>query len=300
MAKVASAASPITTNQNAAVLAKEGIRLTLGRMRGWLKALEDKSHVHPVRGDIIQGARKEGDRGFQPCRPERATLRVGMKLDIGVQDAGKPSVKPMTRCSPSHPRMRWSRNSFRTWRTCAPFVSNLPQREQWAFDGIIAREFDDGTRVAPEWAYQRGNLQAVKRGLDAAVDRFSKPLMRINRNSAGPEAGPAGILDLIARSNPQKRSRTATVNKAYANFKRIQRAASSVANPDGFYPCPTEQRCKSPGQVEGQAGVFGGTALMQDLTRPCKASNALIDSRYGTAGRTLANIMNPINWPEWW
>ena len=36
---------------------------------------------------------------------------------------------------------------------------------------------------------------------------------------------------------------------------------------------------------------------MQDLTAPPKKRNALIVPDSGTAGRTLANILNPINWP---
>ena len=84
----------------------------------------------------------------------------------------------------------------------------------------------------------RGNLQAVKRGLMLPSTGSPNQAMRINRNSAGPEAGPQEFLDLIARSNPQNAQELATVNKAYANFKRIQRAASSVANLTGFLPLP--------------------------------------------------------------
>ena len=78
MAKAASAASPITTNQNAAVLAKEGIRLTPGaECGGWLKALEDKATSIPFVGDIIQGARKKGIEDFNRAALERATFPVG-------------------------------------------------------------------------------------------------------------------------------------------------------------------------------------------------------------------------------
>ena len=73
-------------------------------------------------------------------------------------------------------------------------VSNPPNAKQRAFDGIIAREFDDGTRGCSEWAYQRGKPVPVKRGLDAAVDRFSKSNDAYQiRTRAGPETGPAGI-----------------------------------------------------------------------------------------------------------
>jgi len=303
IAKATGASSPITTNPNAAILAGEGIRLTPGQNAGgWLKALEDKATSIPFVGDIIQGARKKGIEDFNRAALERATLPGGVVNEIGhqgVQDArqalGQAYDQVLAKSSANAMEPQFIQNMA----NLRALVSNLPQREQRAFDGIIAREFDDGTRVAPNGLINAENLQAVKRGLDAAVDRFSK-----SNDAYQSELGQAlkqarqEFLDLIARSNPQNAQELATVNKAYANFKRIQRAASSVANPDGvFTPAQLNNAVKALDKSKDKRAFSEGTALMQDLTGPAKQvmPSSIPDS--GTAGRTLANVLNPINWP---
>lgn len=303
VAKAASAASPITTNPNAAVLAKEGIRLTPGQNAGgWLKALEDKATSIPFVGDIIQGARQRGVEDLNRAALKRATLPGGSVNEIGhqgVQDArqalGQAYDQVLSKSSANAMEPQFIQNMA----NLRALVSNLPAKEQKAFDAIIAREFDDGTRVAQNGLINSENLQAVKRGLDAAVDRFSR-----SNDAYQAELGQAlkqarqEFLDLIGRANPQNAQELSQINKAYANFKRVQRAASSVATQEGvFTPAQLNNAVKALDKSKDKRAFSEGAALMQDLAGAAKQSMTSGVPDSGTAGRTLANIMNPINWP---
>ena len=93
---------------------------------------------------------------------------------------------------------------------------------------------------------------------------------------------------LSMRANPQLAPELQAVNTGWANFKRVQKAASSVAAEDGvFSPAQLHNAVKAADRSKDKARFAEGNALMQDLSAAGKnlLSNKVPNS--GTVDRTL-------------
>ena len=107
---------------------------------------------------------------------------------------------------------------------------------------------------------------------------------------------------LSVRSNPDLGDELAAINRGWANFKRVQKAASSVAAEDGvFSPAQLHSAVKAADRSKDKARFAEGNALMQDLSAAGKnvLSNRVPNS--GTADRLLAGggalasyLVNPL------
>lgn len=302
MASAIGSAAPIAANPNASLLAREGVQLTPGQNAGgWLKAIEDKATSIPFVGDIIQGARKRGVEDFNRAALRRATLPGGAVNEIGhqgVMDARQALSQAYDQVLAKSSANAMEPTFIQNMANLRNMVSNLPAKEQRAFDAIIAREFDDGTRVAPNGLINAENLQAVKRGLDAAVDRFSR-----SNDAYQAELGQAlkqarqEFMDLVSRANPQNAQELAAVNKGWANYSRVRDAAASVANPEGiFTPAQLHHAVKVQDKSKNKRAFSEGTALMQDLSGAGRQAMTSGVPDSGTAGRLYQNIFNPVNW----
>ena len=123
--------------------------------------------------------------------------------------------------------------------------------------------------------------------------------MRINQAPGEPEAGPAGI------PRPDCSVSTHKTLKNLPRSTRHMQTSSVFSGPhrplltldESFYPAQLNNAAKALDKSKDKRAFSEGTALMQDLTGPAKQvmPSSIPDS--GTAGRTLANILNPINWP---
>ena len=93
---------------------------------------------------------------------------------------------------------------------------------------------------------------------------------------------------LSVRSNPDLGDELAAINRGWANFKRVQKAASSVAAEDGvFSPAQLHSAVKAADRSKDKARFAEGNALMQDLSA---AGKNILNNRVpnsGTADRLL-------------
>ena len=104
----------------------------------------------------------------------------------------------------------------------------------------------------------------------------------------------AVILHLVTRANPQNATELAAIDKAYANFKRIQRAAAGVGTEDGvFTPAQLLSAAKAMDRTKDKRAFSEGTALLQDLAAAGKEVMPSKVPDSGTAGRLLSNITTP-------
>lgn len=91
---------------------------------------------------------------------------------------------------------------------------------------------------------------------------------------------------LAERNNPHLADELAKVNAGYANFKRLERAASYVGAEDGvFSPANLQSAVKALDRSKDHGRFARGDAYMQDLSDAAKTvlGNKVPDS--GTAGR---------------
>jgi hypothetical protein len=292
--KLFGAARPIARNQDAGVLAREGISLTPGQNAGGvLKSLEDKFTSIPFVGDVIQNARKRGVEDFNRAAIRRATL-PGMDVD-GIGNTAIQELRQGLGSAYDDVLSRSSANALdpqfvQEMASLRSMVSALPKKEQQAFDGIIQREINQ--RMAPNGMVNAENLQAVKSGMGGQIDNFATSSDGYQRQLAQAlKQADAEFRSLVSRTNPQNAAELKAIDTAYANFKRIQRAASGVGAENGvFTPAQLHNAVKAMDKTKDKRAFSEGTAMLQDLTSAGKATLPSKVPDSGTTGRLAANV----------
>lgn len=91
------------------------------------------------------------------------------------------------------------------------------------------------------------------------------------------------------RTNPNSAERLQAINLGYANFKRMQRAASSVAADEGvFTPAMLQNAVKAADRSKDKARFAEGNALMQDLS---SAGKSMLQNKVPNSGTTDRLLM---------
>lgn len=289
-------ARPAVVNPNVRMLADEGIGLTPGQNAGgMLKSFEDKATSVPILGNVINNARRRGIEDFNRAAISRATL-PGMQVEgVGngaVQDlrqglgAAYDDVLSRSSANATEPQYVQNMNSLRA------MVSALPEREQRAFDNIIQREI--GERMAPNGMVNAENLQAAKSGMGEQISNFTSSTDGYQRQlGQALKQADAEFRDLVSRANPQNAQDLQAIDQAYANFKRIQRAASGVGADEGvFTPAQLHNAVRAMDKTKDKRAFSEGNALLQALTAAGKdvMPSKIPDS--GTAGRMMGNLFS--------
>ncbi len=296
LARTLSSAAPIAANPNAATLAREGIGLTPGQNAGGvLKNLEDKATSIPLVGNVINNARMRGVEDFNRAAMARASLPGQPVTEIGRngvaavrQQLGDAydNILSQTSVNTLEPQFVQQLASLRQ------MVSALPQREQRAFDTIIDRELGD--RLAQNGMLNAENLQAAKSGLTQQIDNFSTATDGYQRQlGQALKQAREELQQLVARSNPSNAADLKAIDTAYANFKRIQRAAASQGAEEGvFTPAQLSSAVKAMDKSKDKRAFSEGTALLQDLTDAAKTVMPSKVPDSGTAGRLMQNLFS--------
>lgn len=292
-----SRAAPAAVNPNVRLLSDEGIGLTPGQNAGgWLKSMEDKATSIPLVGDVINSARRRGLTEFNAAAIERAKL-PGMQVE-GVGSGAVQDLRQGLGAAYDDVLSRSSANALDTdfvnkMASLRSMVSSLPAKEQKAFDAIIDREI--GGRMAPNGMVNAENLQAVKSALGNEAKNFSTSTDAYQRQlGQALKQADQEFRDLVTRANPQNATELAAIDKAYANFKRIQKAASGVGTEEGvFTPAQLHNAVKAMDRTKDKRAFSEGDALLQDLSAAGKdvMPSKIPDS--GTAGRMLGNMTTP-------
>ena len=278
---------------NVAALQSEDVTMTPGQILGGaVNRMEEKAQSIPFLGDAITAARKRGDLSFQKAAIDRAAAPIGADIRGTGYDAiaelsdkigqAYDKVLPQTAVNVLDPAFVNKMSNLRS------MVQNLPAQEAQQFDNIIAREIDQ--RIAPNGVLSGQNLKDAWAALRDAGQKFSK----------SPDAYQADLGSAIKQAFNELKTQVETTNPAavvselknadlaYANFKRLQRAASSIgANEGNFSPAQLNAAVKAADWSKDKAQFAKGDALMQDLSR---AGKDVLTTKYpdsGTAGRWI-------------
>lgn len=224
-----SRAAPAAVNPNVRLLADEGNRSDARGQNagGWLKSMEDKATSIPLVGDVINSARRRGLTEFNAAAIERAKL-PGMQVE-GVGSGAVQDLRQGLGAAYDDVLSRSNANALDSdfvnkMASLRSMVSSLPAKEQKAFDAIIDREI--GGRMAPN-----GMVNGEPAGGQVGPWQRGKELFDQHRRLSAParasaQAGRSRVsANLVTRANPQNATELAAIDKAYANFKRIQKAA---------------------------------------------------------------------------
>ena len=297
MAGVGRVISPnASVNDRVRKLLDTGIRLTPGQALGGLAArTEDKARSFFGLGDAITAAQRRGEHDLNT-----AVINGGLEL------VGPMAQMPSRVLSPGHdsiaqlrataqkaydnlvPNLHADLNDtqfYSSIQLLRNHIAQMPQQEQDAINHIIDREV--GHRMDPAGRLIGTNLQDAMTAVRDHATSFGRSSSKYERDAGEAlKAFHGELRDLLERTNPQYANEFSKINTAYRILKTVDRAASSVASPEGvFTPSQFHSAVKAGDFSKDKRAFSEGGAFLQDLSGPAKA---LMSSHYndsGTAGR---------------
>lgn len=285
-------------------LRKEGITPTPGQvLGGGAKATEEKLTSLPFVGDAIKAGQTRAIEDLNRAVADRSLKPIGEKLpkDLIGRDA-----------------LDYVESALKSKYNA--LLPNLTVKGDKQFSDDVAKlsaMIKNGS-IDPKYAsafdrYMRSNVLNKFKGQNALTGETFKQIesdigQQASRlaQSQDPDARlladayrevQSNMRNMLARSNPQASNELKAINTGYANFKRMQRASSSVAAEDGvFSPAQLQSAVKALDKSKDKASFARGDALMQDLSDPAKAVLANKIPNSGTADRgflSLAQLLDP-------
>ena len=277
-------------NADIKLLQQEGVSLTPGQALGgaWNSA-EQKLSSLPVVGSMIEKARSKGVEDFNKAALNRALKPIGEAADetgnAGIAAAKEAfsraydDVIPKLKLDAIDPSLVGRLANLRS------MVQSLPEREAKAFDAVIAREIDG--RIAPNGVLSGQNLKDALAAIREQGKKFS-----ISPDAYQSDLGQAfkqlhkELLDDMMAKNGALGQQLKKVDTGYANFKRAERAASSVGNAGGdFTPAQLFNATKALDRSKDKGAFARGQALMQDLAGAGKRVIGNTEANSKTADR---------------
>ncbi len=297
LAPVAGAAARLispkaSTDAEIAALRAAGVRPTVGQTLGGVaNSVEEKLQSVPILGDAIRAARGRATDDFRAAAMDRAAAPVGSSVKglDGGEAIGELSKRIGQAYDDVLPKM--SVNALdpefvNKMANLRGMVKSLPAEEARQFDAIIAREIDG--RLAKNGVLSGQNLKDAWISLRELSAKFQKSPDAYQQQLG--DAVKQAFTELkthVTQSNSaQNVSALKNADLAWANFKRLQRAAGAIGAEDGqFSPAQLQAAVKAMDRSKDKAQFARGDALMQDLSAVGKKrlSNKVPDS--GTAGR---------------
>lgn len=283
-----------STNAERALLRSEGVdQLSVGQtLGGAANAIEEKAQNLPFVGSMIEKARQRGTDQLESAGWRRVGEPIGATIEgrghAGVKEAADKIGAEYEKVLPKMAVNVLDEEFLGRMGSLRAMVQTLPQREREQFDAVLAREIDG--RLTPNGTLGGQALKDAWIALREQGKKFSR-----SQDGYQQDLGQAfrqafqELKDHVgATNNASNVSALKNADFAWANFKRMQRAASSVAA-EGGRPSPAQMHSavKALDSSKDKARFAEGDALMQDLTSAGKSvlTNKVPDS--GTAGRGL-------------
>lgn len=293
-----------STNADLAKLKSEGVTPTIGQTLGgrW-NALEEKAQSIPILGDFIANARGNSLQQFNNAAINRASGKVGAKVDGSGQEAVAQAGDAL---SAAYEASKKAIGHFQIDKQGAQELGNLQQLAQ-SLQPAERKAFNDAWSKLKSEVSQNGSVTADSFGrldsfLSKEVGRFGKSSDAYQQQAADAFKELQRILNENAlRANPDAAKLKAAADAGWANLVRVEGAAKAAKNTNGVFTpgqlnTAIQQADRS---VRGRA-VARGQALMQDLSNAGqnvignKVPNSFTTDRALLAGGGLgAGFLNP-------
>jgi hypothetical protein len=297
-----------SVNPQLQLLRDSGVRPTVGQsLGGWANRLEEKAQSIPILGDAIsyarQGAATDLNRAAanRALEPIKKTLPDGLKGNDAVLYVRKAMNDAYDDILPKL-----------TVKQDAPYKQAVGGLKQMVNQGAIS----PNARSAFQ-RFMKSEVDPLFQGQQAMTGETfkrvqSKVTEQIQRAAGSTDADQRLLSDaykelgsqlnaLSIRSNPMLAPKLTAINTGYANFKRLQRASSSVAAEDGvFTPAMLHNAVKATDRSKDKARFAEGNALMQDLSAAGKnllgskvPNSGTVDRAMLGAGALGSGLFNP-------
>lgn len=284
-----------STNEAVQLLRSEGVRPTLGQTAGGtINKIEERAMSLPFVGDSIASARRRAENEMNAAVANRALAPIKQKLPEGV--AGREAVSYVkTALGDAYddllPKLtaKADQQFMTEVGSLRKMVStgSIDPRAAASFDRIL--KADVLGKFKGQGAMTGQTLKQVESDLSAQISRLGQSTDADQRlvGDALKEVQ-SSIRSMLQRSNPQQAETLSKINQGYANFKRMERAASYVGAEDGaFSSANLQSAVKALDRSKDKGGFARGDALMQDLS---DASKSVLGNRVpnsGTADRLM-------------
>lgn len=292
-----------STNPALQSLRSEGITPTPGQVLGGAAArTEEKLASLPIVGDAINNAKTRAVGELNRAAANRALSPVGEALPEGV--VGREAVEFV---GDTLGRKYDELLPGMTVRADKEFGDNIRNLSAMLRDGSLDPKYAAGfdrflrTNVINKFKGQGAltgqTVKEIESDLGQTIARYAKsqdPDAQLYANALREVQD--NLRGLVARSNPQAANQLKAINTGYANFKRIERAASGVGAEDGmFSPAQLQSAVRALDRSKDKRAFSRGTALMQDLSDPAKSVLGPKVPNSGTADRiaAIAALINP-------
>lgn len=278
-----------STNPQLQLLREAGVRPTVGQsLGGWANRVEEKLQSVPIMGDAISAARQRSGADLGRAAANRALEPINKKLPEGL--SGNEAVL----------YVRKAMND-----AYDDVLPSLKVKQDGAYQQAVSdlRKSVNQGAINPNAskAFQRfmkSDVEPLFQGQQAMTGETFKRLQskvteKIQGTAASTDADQRLLSDaykelgsqlneLSIRSNPMIAPKLKAINTGYANFKRLQRASSSVAAEDGvFTPAMLHSAVKAADRSKDKARFAEGGALMQDLSA---AGKNLLNNKVPNSG----------------
>jgi hypothetical protein len=282
-------------NPDVKALMREGITPTPGQIMGGNAAkLEAKATSLPFIGDSIAAAQRRAGEQLNRAAFNRALSPLGEKLPAGVQ--GREAVRFVEERARDAYNKLLPKMSAQADDAFTAEITNLRSMvADGAIDPKIAGTFERivQNRVLGKFQGQQAmtgeTIKGVESYLGKEAARFRRsPDPDVNLLADALDEVQGSLRSLVSRNNPQYAKELGAANATWANFKRVQRAASYLGSDDGvFTPSQLESAVKALDRSKDKSAFARGSALMQDLSAPAKAVMGPKYPDSGTAGRLM-------------
>jgi hypothetical protein len=284
-----------STNPALQTLRSEGVNPTIGQtLGGRFSQLEQKLASYPLVGDLIGKARGNANIQFERAAYNRALKPLGQTLPEGL--SGRQALE-------------FTETTLRdNYDNVLNSIGAVVPDKQFNSKVSSLSNLVNGMKVPAD---KKMEYQAVLDTLDSVKDAngvitsqgfkdLESELGKIASNLGGSKnifdnrVGPAvkqvqqELRDMLQRQAGPLAKELQKTNQAYSQFKRIQRAASSVGAVDGnFTPSQLQSAVKALDRSKDKGAFARGSAQMQDLSDAGRSvlGDSLPNS--GTADRLL-------------
>lgn len=275
-------------------LVAEGVRPTVGQtLGGRFNAAEEKLMSVPFIGDAVRNARERGAEDLQRAVGQRALAPIGLDMPAGLK--GRDAVGYVrTKLSDAYEALLPSL----TWRADGQFAQQVNNLRQMVNTGAIKPEaatafnrvFENEIlgKMGPQNAMTGQTFKAVESNLGQQIARLGQSTDADQRllGDALKELRSA-MRSALERTNPQAPELKA-INAGWANFTRMNRAASYIGAADGaFNAAQLQSAVKALDRSKDHGAFARGKALMQDLSDPAKNILGAKVPNSGTTDRAL-------------
>lgn len=295
--KIGSALNP-KTNPQVTKLMDEGITPTPGQaLGGGFRKAEEYARSIPFVGSMIEGAERRTTEQFNKAAINRVLAPIGKKS----QGIGRKGIE-YARNEVSDAYNNALAKVKGDLGQDAKFFSEVSRVLKKASEELTDENFAKFAKFLEPRMVSKMSAESMKQ-LDSelgeeAIGYLSDASFDNRKLGALLRDVQSSLRSLVTRQAPDAAEELTKANKAFANLKRVERAASGLGAEEGvFNPAQLQNAVKALDRSKDKIKFTQGKALMQDLSEPAKSVLGNHQPDSGTAGRLLTagmGLTNPL------